>query len=177
MRVQPLVLSHLTRGAWIEIWRHYCPSLHGTCRTSHEVRGLKWTETRTTRTDYMPSHLTRGAWIEITFEQSESVSSFKSHLTRGAWIEIKSKKKRFYYQRRRTSHEVRGLKYGKTPRTSHGGLCRTSHEVRGLKLINASMKIQRKDMSHLTRGAWIEIPKSVIVLGLVQVAPHTRCVD
>ena len=32
-------------------------------------------------------------------------------------------------------------------------------------------------LSHLTRGAWIEIPKSVIVLGLVQVAPHTRCVD
>ena len=100
------------------------------------------------------SHLTRGAWIEIPALTSAFPACSLSHLTRGAWIEIK-----------------------KSTKQEGENMSRTSHEVRGLKLINASMKIQRKDMSHLTRGAWIEIPKSVIVLGLVQVAPHTRCVD
>ena len=58
------VLSHLTRGAWIEILptkladvaavrrtshevrglksKMIRDDLYGTCRTSHEVRGLKW---------------------------------------------------------------------------------------------------------------------------------------
>ena len=56
------------------------------CRTSHEVRGLKyyWLEDLHIADQ---SHLTRGAWIEILIELSyQSVSM--SHLTRGAWIEI-----------------------------------------------------------------------------------------
>ncbi len=34
-------VSHLTRGAWIEILAAPVMSLAGGCRTSHEVRGLK----------------------------------------------------------------------------------------------------------------------------------------
>ena len=37
--------------------------------------------------------------------------TIKSHLTRGAWIEIKIVNEYEKYVRRRTSHEVRGLKY------------------------------------------------------------------
>ena len=53
---------------------------------------------------------------------------------------------------------------------------RTSHEVRGLKY-NNNKKIIINNKSHLTRGAWIEIPKSKVMTQRVQVAPHTRCVD
>ena len=34
-------LSHLTRGAWIEIKRRWQNQKNCGCRTSHEVRGLK----------------------------------------------------------------------------------------------------------------------------------------
>ena len=56
-------------------------------RTSHEVRGLKYT-LDIHRTDAVPSHLTRGAWIEIRKSDPD-------------------------YEKcpGRTSHEVRGLKY------------------------------------------------------------------
>ena len=77
---------------------------------------------------------------------------------------------------------------------------RTSHEVRGLKC-KAAVVVQKQDyMSHLTRGAWIEICGHMSLYSLsvgrtshevrglkyryripsllVQlVAPHTRCVD
>ena len=53
---------------------------------------------------------------------------------------------------------------------------RTSHEVRGLKFYILS-KIGLKDVSHLTRGAWIEIRQEHNVIGTGHVAPHTRCVD
>ena len=36
-----LLLSHLTRGAWIEIEQIGIQENHRGCRTSHEVRGLK----------------------------------------------------------------------------------------------------------------------------------------
>ena len=60
-----LLLSHLTRGAWIEITRYYagCSESYG-CRTSHEVRGLKLQIGADFFMKYT-SHLTRGAWIEI----------------------------------------------------------------------------------------------------------------
>ena len=76
---------------------------------------------------------------------------------------------------------------------------RTSHEVRGLKSDVVVMG-WRFDLSHLTRGAWIEIVKNSPALHKTQsrtshevrglksdevltaaikslVAPHTRCVD
>ena len=79
--------SHLTRGAWIEIttgpscWSFSC------CRTSHEVRGLKY-------------------WWIVQREMTNT-----SHLTRGAWIEILIKTTIKYLMYCRTSHEVRGLKF------------------------------------------------------------------
>ena len=56
-------LSHLTRGAWIEI----------------KELMEKDAENK--------SHLTRGAWIEIMVDIT-SLNFDTSHLTRGAWIEI-----------------------------------------------------------------------------------------
>ncbi len=81
-----LLLSHLTRGAWIEIGVAVKPFPIPVRRTSHEVRGLKYKRAY----DYdrhKKSHLTRGAWIEIGNIESGN-TSFESHLTRGAWIEI-----------------------------------------------------------------------------------------
>ena len=56
-------LSHLTRGAWIEIQVNDCV-----------ISGNL-------------SHLTRGAWIEMGL-QLNHIFALLSHLTRGAWIEI-----------------------------------------------------------------------------------------
>ena len=56
------------------------------CRTSQEGRGLK-------------------------YERDENGGSrYTSHLTRGAWIEIIDAQATSELMRRRTSHEVRGLK-------------------------------------------------------------------
>ena len=57
------------------------------------------------------SHLTRGAWIEITSGMRIRKGLISSHLTRGAWIEILAISSLFTGSMRRTSHEVRGLKY------------------------------------------------------------------
>ena len=77
--------------------------------------------------------------------------------------------------KRRTSHEVRGLKFY-PHRKQHRSPGRTSHEVRGLKLplIATAKKFK---MSHLTRGAWIEITNEELREMGLSVAPHTRCVD
>ena len=78
--------SHLTRGAWIEIPSVITTLLSAECRTSHEVRGLKYL-TVLKALIALWSHLTRGAWIEI--KHIFYVCHFLlSHLTRGAWIEI-----------------------------------------------------------------------------------------
>ena len=84
-----------------------------------------------------------------------------------------------------------------TKRTQFGR--RTSHEVRGLKL-SVVLPPVPSSVSHLTRGAWIEIAllrHSLVScsgrtshevrglkynypseeVGLSLVAPHTRCVD
>ena len=79
------------------------------CRTSHEVRGLKYKTHNSSRLCKV-SHLTRGAWIEIML-MSFAKSLAMSHLTRGAWIEILRQPFFFSFPSRRTSHEVRGLKF------------------------------------------------------------------
>ena len=56
-------MSHLTRGAWIEMYETWV------------------------NVGMALSHLTRGAWIEIYLDEN-TTSPFSSHLTRGAWIEI-----------------------------------------------------------------------------------------
>ena len=78
-------MSHLTRGAWIEIEKE-----------AKEVAAYK-------------SHLTRGAWIEIDFSKS-SIPPFScrtSHEVRGLKSLLCSTALHDYS---RTSHEVRGLK-------------------------------------------------------------------
>ena len=55
---------------------------------------------------------------------------------------------------RRTSHEVRGLKFRKSGKVLKMGGGRTSHEVRGLKLFEIINELNK-----------------------IEVAPHTRCVD
>ena len=55
--------------------------------------------------------------------------------------------------------------------------CRTSHEVRGLKSYDSHSGIENHGMSHLTRGAWIEIIVDRLINRYTSVAPHTRCVD
>ncbi len=81
-----LLLSHLTRGAWIEIFVQQIIKNAPECRTSHEVRGLKLSF-RGQRGGSPLSHLTRGAWIEIT-HLTNRLYLLMSHLTRGAWIEM-----------------------------------------------------------------------------------------
>ena len=60
--------------------------------------------------EILSSHLTRGAWIEITSGNKRRERQ-QSHLTRGAWIEIVVYQQCIWRRARRTSHEVRGLKY------------------------------------------------------------------
>ena len=80
------ILSHLTRGAWIEMLSVSRVSGAAPSRTSHEVRGLK----------YIPV--------------PQRYPNRQSHLTRGAWIEIVSPLPLPRRMICRTSHEVRGLK-------------------------------------------------------------------
>ena len=54
--------------------------------------------------------------------------------------------------------------------------CRTSHEVRGLKYFLSS-SFSFFVLSHLTRGAWIEMFHLLQKYKNFRVAPHTRCVD
>ena len=61
------VWSHPTRGAWIEIfvgggWKHGRP-----CRTLPGVRGLKYNLPFDAGMPEGASHPTRGAWIEIFY--------------------------------------------------------------------------------------------------------------
>ena len=62
--IAALVKSHLTRGAWIEMYSIFTKAGTSISRTSHEVRGLKY-KGFFRLNQYFASHLTRGAWIEI----------------------------------------------------------------------------------------------------------------
>ncbi len=75
----------------------------------------------------------------------------------------------------RTSHEVRGLKYA-IVRVDAGNY--ESHLTRGAWIeIPKSRVKSREEPSHLTRGAWIEIIRKSQIQNERTVAPHTRCVD
>ena len=82
-----LVVSHPTRGAWIEmILYQRLSSLY----SSHPTRGA-WIEISVTsfgRCIIAMSHPTRGAWIEIRSILFGRWFLRPSHPTRGAWIEI-----------------------------------------------------------------------------------------
>ena len=126
---------------------------------------MKCFQLDTVRYEYT-SHLTRGAWIEIITEYFGVllVISRTSHEVRG----LKYITNNFIVPLlRRTSHEVRGLKFRLIFFSKFAGTRRTSHEVRGLKFFDIIV-IAAELMSHLTRGAWIEI-----VLFLCDIAKST----
>ena len=64
-------MSHLTRGAWIEIILIVNLNVPKSGRTSHEVRGLKY-DNLAANIEAFLSHLTRGAWIEMENGQKTS---------------------------------------------------------------------------------------------------------
>ena len=121
-------MSHLTRGAWIEIGR-----------------------LRVLPPFVFVSHLTRGAWIEIKIRLVKSIKPYTSHLTRGAWIEmIRASKAHFIYG---LSHLTRGawIEISLLRALMHEFLRRTSHEVRGLKSETGSEPIDKIIVAPHTR--------------------------
>ena len=80
-----------------------------------------------------------------------------SHLLRGAWIEIYLSSPQFFIFFSRTSYEVRGLKCKLPVQIIRPLRRRTSYEVRGLKFL-VPAEWMGQIVSHLLRGAWIEIP-------------------
>ena len=81
------VMSHPSRGAWIEIGADAVLS-----------------------TLPPESHPSRGAWIEIRMVRLSDWISSGSHPSRGAWIEIDSSSFWSSDESSRTPHGVRGLK-------------------------------------------------------------------
>ena len=84
--IMPVLKSHPSRGAWIEITSKTSKEPHMIGRTPHGVRGLKLHE----------------AGLEQV--------GVESHPSRGAWIEIVSNGADQNHSKRRTPHGVRGLK-------------------------------------------------------------------
>ena len=102
------------------------------CRTPRGVRGLKLNNRY--RLEVLTwSHPSRGAWIEIIKSPWTSVVTLS-----------------------RTPRGVRGLKYLKSV-TGKNLISRTPRGVRGLKC-HTAVNSKRINVSHPSRGAWIEIP-------------------
>ena len=75
----------------------------------------------------------------------------------------------------RTSHEVRGLTLN---HQDIQDVVNVSHLTRGAWIeMLLGLRGIRLAKSHLTRGAWIEIPMTCASAAHGNVAPHTRCVD
>ena len=89
----------------------------------------------------------------------------RSHPSRGAWIEIIVSGQHLDTVHGRTPHGVRGLKFDYV-RDDTYAVRRTPHGVRGLKLRNEPQG-PIPDLSHPSRGAWIEIDRGVLRYGLV----------
>ena len=123
--------SHLTRGAWIEIDQHI-DALRDELVAPH-TRCVDWNDSNVRWWHHCwVSHLTRGAWIEIIGSlDTSNVLGVAPHTRCVDW-NINSLEWVFYNSRR------------------------TSHEVRGLKSLPSAFT-PLKLMSHLTRGAWIEM--------------------
>ena len=142
-------------------------------RTSHEVRGLKYI-CFIRYFGPVRSHLTRGAWIEIyqkmNYKKIYSVAphtrcvDWNSSFRRCIHVLFVAPHTRCVDWNSDNFHFLRNF------------LSRTSHEVRGLKW-QSDRPGAFYDASHLTRGAWIEIIRSISGLRISFVAPHTRCVD
>mgnify|MGYP001522475899 CR=1 FL=1 len=102
-------LSHLTRGAWIEI--HFSAQIHVPRLVAPHTRCVDWNVFwKSWYTSYIcrTSHEVRG--LKLSKRKKQYLQK-RSHLTRGAWIEIIRWASDPFASSRRTSHEVRGLKY------------------------------------------------------------------
>ena len=78
-----------------------------------------------------------------------------SHPSRGAWIEIAELHAYLLTLQCRTPRGVRGLKFG-LRNLAIVRECRTPRGVRGLKY-QSDLDKMSEQMSHPSRGAWIEI--------------------
>ena len=155
-------------------WRSCGSRCRECCRTSQEVRGLKYAQSK--RIDQGGSRTSQEVRGLKCAGGRERPGAGVSHLARGAWIEIISEPQQSAILIRRTSQEVRGLKYA------------------------ASLLTLPAPQSHLARGAWIEIVLKFLNCRLSQsrtsqevrglkcttafavgmedvVAPRKRCVD
>ena len=166
--------SHLTRGAWIEIFSNCTTWIIRICRTSHEVRGLKYrcllysASAGCCRT----SHEVRGLkWHNLRSKIQFLIVAPHTRCVdwnRTAWARTTT-------LTRRTSHEVRGLK---SKDCAGMNIYIKSHLTRGAWIeICSFISLDHLIVSHLTRGAWIEISGNYGIYGTHAVAPHTRCVD
>ena len=191
-------LSHLTRGAWIEIIVCTLFKEISWCRTSHEVRGLKCLFNNIKTAAMLVAPHTRCVDWNLFLPQCIRYLHL-SHLTRGAWIEIRKMTSARRSTLSRTSHEVRGLKSQLGIIKTHAG--NVAPHTRcvdwNLEIITLAMAVRQvaphtrcvdwnclsaprcstAATSHLTRGAWIEIQLLRRALCHKPVAPHTRCVD
>ena len=166
--------SHLTRGAWIEII-YFCSFYHAfRCRTSHEVRGLKFYNNRGQFMLQTVAPHTRCVDWNLYIPHPDYLTD-QSHLTRGAWIEIATSLVKCW--RIAVAPHTRCVDWNIPNITIIWKINRrTSHEVRGLKYYK-NLNKQGQPLSHLTRGAWIEIFLLFLSCLPFPVAPHTRCVD
>ena len=146
--------SHLTRGAWIEIKLQKQRNAHWCSRTSHEVRGLKWSNIEIVD-DNLMSHLTRGAWIEIGLLMCNCLClSVAPHTRCVDWNWTSPCNLQCDPS---VAPHTRCVDWNiSTAAAMYGARRRTSHEVRGLKC-NWRVDWRYRRWSHLTRGAWIEI--------------------
>ena len=145
------VMSHPSRGAWIEI-------------TTAPAR----TNTRTS------SHPSRGAWIEIGNKSAWSAGA-RSHPSRGAWIEIGTAYGEGKNGVGRTPHGVRGLKLYAQWRINRVAR-RTPHGVRGLKYLSSwPCALATGRTPHGVRG--LKSAPHTAKARTVSVAPLTGCVD
>ncbi len=167
------------------------------CRTSHEVRGLKYyVDRREVMTCGVSPHTRCVDWNRNSM--INTIEKNWSHLTRGAWIEIWES--RWYCFISEVAPHTRCVDWNcfrntpvLLPEVAPHTRCvdwnwlnskptlhlvsRTSHEVRGLKWINVYNYGNWTGVAPHTRCVdWnILIPR--VITYFREVAPHTRCVD
>ena len=189
------MLSHPSRGAWIEMGLSLTRQQRTQRRTPRGVRGLK-SSCGAIHLVPPPSHPSRGAWIEIQLKTKAGMSYLRrtprgvrglkspspaahprpsrSHPSRGAWIEINIDGVCLLDG---GSHPSRGAWIEITvPRSASSSTSRPPRGVRGLKSFTVGL-IWPIAWSHPSRGAWIEIWSTTTSDPIEDVAPLAGCVD
>ena len=144
--------SHLTRGAWIEIFRSLL--IWNFSKVAPHTRCVDWNiNVPAIFVSTVWSHLTRGAWIEIAKYIGVDVNYVVAPHTRCVDWNINTTELNIFLLGR-TSHEVRGLKYLRSCKNEN---CKESHLTRGAWIeICVSTQQSKAVESHLTRGVWEE---------------------